>query len=61
MALATTVLGLVVAIPALVAYNYLKNEIKDFEEDMHLFSNKLIATLEMQYRKVEGCEKKRDF
>ena len=61
MALATTVLGLIVAIPALVAYNYLKSEIKDFEEDMNLFSNKLIATLEMQYRKVEGCEKKREF
>jgi len=53
MALATTVLGLIVAIPALIAYNYLKNRIKNFISDMYLFSSKLMVNLEMQYRKVE--------
>lgn len=52
-ALATTVFGLVVAIPALVGYNYLKNIIKNFISDMYLFSSDLMVTLEMQYRRVE--------
>lgn len=53
MALSTTVIGLVVAIPALVAYNYLKNSVKEFAKDMHYFSQKVLAHLEIQYRKVE--------
>jgi biopolymer transport protein TolQ len=53
LALATTVLGLVDAIPALIGYNYLKNMIKDFEIDMSSFSNEILASVEMQYRKVE--------
>ncbi|MFA5250502.1 MAG: MotA/TolQ/ExbB proton channel family protein, partial [Parachlamydiales bacterium] len=53
MALATTVIGLVVAIPALVAYNYLKNSVREFTKDMHHFSHKVLALLEIQYRKVE--------
>ena len=53
MALATTVLGLVVAIPALIAYNYLKNRIKNLKSDMENFSHHLIATLEIQYRRVD--------
>ena len=52
-ALATTVLGLVIAIPALIAYNYLKNSIRCLYSDMHGFSSNLISTLELQYRKVE--------
>jgi biopolymer transport protein TolQ len=50
MALATTVFGLIIAIPALVAYNYLKQNIQDFETDMENFSNKLLASVELQYR-----------
>ncbi|NGX32539.1 MAG: Biopolymer transport protein ExbB [Candidatus Anoxychlamydiales bacterium] len=53
MALSTTVVGLMVAIPALIAYNYLKNWIKNFRSDMLHFSHGLITTLEIQYRNVD--------
>ena len=53
LALATTVLGLFVAIPALLGYNYLKNTIKDFATDMEGFSNEILAAVELQYRKVD--------
>ncbi|NGX40669.1 MAG: Biopolymer transport protein ExbB [Candidatus Anoxychlamydiales bacterium] len=53
MALSTTVVGLMVAIPALIAYNYLKNWIKNFRNDMLHFSHGLITTLEIQYRNVD--------
>lgn len=51
MALATTVCGLIVAIPALISYNYLKQMIQDFETEMENFSSKLLASVELQYRK----------
>lgn len=53
MALTTTIMGLLVAIPAIVAYGYLKNVVKEFFSDMQNFSNKLIFALELQYRKVD--------
>lgn len=53
LALATTVLGLIDAIPALIGYNYLKNAIRDFETDMISYSRELLATVEMRYRKVD--------
>lgn len=53
LALATTVLGLLCAIPALIGYNYLKNVVRDFQVDMESFSTEILATIEMQYRKVE--------
>lgn len=53
LALATTVLGLIDAIPALIGYNYLKNAIRDFETDMEGFSTEILASVEMQYRKVD--------
>ena len=53
MALATTVVGLIVAIPALVAYNYLKTSVKDIAADMENFSHRLLTTVEIQYRKVD--------
>lgn len=53
MALATTVLGLLVAIPALIANNYLKTTIKDIRKDMENFSHVLLSSVEMQYRKVD--------
>jgi biopolymer transport protein TolQ len=52
LALATTVLGLINAIPALIGYNYLKNSIRDFHTDMECFSTDVLSTVEMQYRKV---------
>ena len=53
MALATTVLGLLVAIPAVIAYNYLKNNIGHFETEMEHFSHTMLAAIEIQYRKVD--------
>lgn len=52
LALATTVLGLINAIPALIGYNYLKNSIRDFNTEMECFSTDVLSTIEMQYRKV---------
>jgi biopolymer transport protein TolQ len=54
MALGTTVVGLIVAIPALVAYNFLKNNLYRYLKEMESFSQKLLATLEMQYRRVKN-------
>ena len=54
LALATTVLGLIDAIPALIGYNYLKSSIRDFATDMEGFSNEILAAVELQYRKVEA-------
>jgi biopolymer transport protein TolQ len=53
LALATTVFGLIDAIPALIGYNYLKNNIRDFETEMEGFANEILASVEMQYRKVD--------
>ena len=53
LALATTVLGLIDAIPALIGFNYLKNDVKDFQTEMESFSNELLASVELQYRQVD--------
>lgn len=53
-ALATTVLGLVIAIPALIAYNYLKSSHKSFYTEMEDFGNIVLSTIELQYRKVDN-------
>ena len=53
MALATTVLGLLDAIPALIGYNYLKNSISYFETEMSSFAVEILTSIEMQYRKVD--------
>lgn len=52
-ALTTTVLGLLIAIPALIAYNYLKNVHREFYTEMYDFSHLLLSTIELQYRKVD--------
>ncbi|HSX25529.1 MAG TPA: MotA/TolQ/ExbB proton channel family protein [Chlamydiales bacterium] len=57
MALATTVIGLVVAIPALVGYNYLKNAGREYRHDMEDFSHLLLSAVELQYRKPEHAQK----
>jgi biopolymer transport protein TolQ len=52
-ALVTTVLGLVIAIPALISYNYLKTAIKEYSSDMEDFLYDLLSTVELQYRKAD--------
>lgn len=52
-ALSTTVLGLLIAIPALIAHNYLKNAILELHQDMEYFSQLLLTTVELQYRKAD--------
>ncbi|MFN0065722.1 MAG: MotA/TolQ/ExbB proton channel family protein [Chlamydiales bacterium] len=49
MALGTTVLGLLVAIPALIAYNYLRSAIRHFAQEMEDFSKLLLASVELKY------------
>ncbi|MBF8263591.1 MAG: hypothetical protein HW387_1256 [Parachlamydiales bacterium] len=51
MALATTVIGLVIAIPALVGYNYLKSAGRDYKRELEHFVRLLLASIEMQYRR----------
>lgn len=53
MALATTVVGLVVAIPALVGYNVLKTWLRKFDSSLSGFCAEAINVIELQYRKVE--------
>lgn len=53
MALATTVLGLIDAIPALIGYNYIKNAIGNFETEINSFALDILTSIEMQYRKVD--------
>lgn len=52
-ALTTTVLGLLIAIPALIANNMIKNASKLLTLEMVDFSLFLLSTVEMQYRKVD--------
>ncbi|MBP9841601.1 MAG: MotA/TolQ/ExbB proton channel family protein [Simkaniaceae bacterium] len=52
-ALTTTVLGLLVAIPSLIAYSYLKNFSRRYTSEMVDFSHAILSTIEMQYRKVD--------
>ncbi|MBI3236729.1 MAG: MotA/TolQ/ExbB proton channel family protein [Chlamydiales bacterium] len=52
-ALVTTVLGLVIAIPALISYNYLKNAIGHYTSEMEDFLYRLLSAIELQYRKVD--------
>ncbi|CDZ79824.1 Biopolymer transport protein ExbB [Candidatus Rubidus massiliensis] len=54
LALSTTVIGLIDAIPALIGYNYLKNTIYNYEMEMQTFSTDMLSSVEMQYRKVDA-------
>lgn len=53
LALTTTVLGLINAIPALIGYSFLKNSINDFDHDMERFSTEVLSTFSMVYRTVD--------
>jgi len=48
-ALAATVAGLAVAIPALFGYNYLGSRIKDISADMHVFVDEFVAKIAEQH------------
>ncbi len=52
-ALVTTVMGLLIAIPAFLAYNYLKNVLNNYFAGMQSFLVELIMQIELQYRKME--------
>ena len=53
MALATTVLGLVVAIPALISYNYLRAQLVLLRHEMMGFSQQLVSNLGHFYCRAE--------
>jgi biopolymer transport protein TolQ len=53
LALTTTVIGLLNAIPAVVGYNYLKNNIAEFDHEMERFATEVLSTFYMHYRTVE--------
>jgi biopolymer transport protein TolQ len=52
-ALATTVIGLLIAIPALIGYAYLKSVAKSVYIDLGVYSQELVSKLELQYKKVD--------
>jgi biopolymer transport protein TolQ len=52
MALATTVAGLLVAIPALVGYSYLRAATREFVLEMCDFASHLLTAIELQYRRT---------
>jgi len=56
LALATTVIGLVVAIPALVGYNYLKNASREYRRDLEDFAHLLLTAVELHFRKPEHAK-----
>lgn len=57
LALATTVVGLVIAIPALVGYNYLKNGCREYKRDMEDFAHLLLTSVDLHYRKPDYAAK----
>ncbi|HLB53072.1 MAG TPA: MotA/TolQ/ExbB proton channel family protein [Chlamydiales bacterium] len=55
LALTTTVLGLIVAIPALVGYNYLKHASQEYRKQMESFAHQLMIALRI-YRKKDHAK-----
>jgi len=53
LALATTVLGLINAIPALLGYNYLKARVNNLRQEMEGFATGILSVVELHYRKVD--------
>lgn len=53
MALATTILGLLIAIPALIIFTTLRNRVRELSAEMRDFSSDMLGAVEMQYRRVE--------
>ncbi len=52
-ALVTTVLGLIIAIPALIFHNIIRHRVRSYCNRMQNFGSNLLSTIEMQYRKVD--------
>lgn len=52
-ALVTTVLGLIIAIPALIFHNIIRHRVRSYCNRMQIFGSNLLSTIEMQYRKVD--------
>jgi biopolymer transport protein TolQ len=48
-ALTTTVAGLAVAIPALVGYNYLMNNLRNLTQQMENFSSEFLSAVERRF------------
>lgn len=53
-ALTTTVLGLLIAIPALISLHWMKNLLRKISVDLYGFGHFLLSTIELQYRKVDS-------
>jgi biopolymer transport protein TolQ len=51
-ALGTTVIGLLIAIPALISYALLKNQSKGIALHLNLYAKEMLTHLELQYKKV---------
>ncbi len=50
MALATTVIGLLIAIPAFAGYNYLKNACREYKRELERFMHLLLGSIEIHHR-----------
>lgn len=61
LALATTVLGLVIAIPALIGNNYLRTFSKEYRSELEEFSDLLISSIEMHQQKLSHAKKSPSF
>lgn len=53
MALGTTVVGLLVAIPALIGFNYLRNAVNSAANEIEDFSRLILVSIELNYRKID--------
>ena len=53
LALATTVIGLLDAIPSLIGYHLLKQRVKKIDFDMENFTTDILTAVELTYRKVD--------
>lgn len=56
LALATTVIGLIIAIPALVGNNYFKNAVRSYAVEMEEFTQQLISSIEIHYSRGDGAK-----
>lgn len=61
LALAATVIGLVVAIPAVIGNNYLKNALREWKRDTEDFSHLLLSSMELHYQKGAHATQTADF
>lgn len=53
LALATTVVGLIDAIPALIGYHVLRQRVRKIDFEMESFTADILAAVELTYRKVD--------